>query len=161
MSSRKNRCRRIRRSSILRSPIDAAFFITSPVARRSRDWMSIPTKAWPDGRFRFGVRIAVQELREAGLIKIAHRTFSIGLNPLRVLGAKVVVDLMLERGDSIDQARPARWIGQSCSATEHIRFDKKPDALVQTIFRTSRGGHLAEFEQSSLLDSLGEQVLIS
>ena len=93
-----------------------------------------------DGLIRFGVRIAVQELREAGLIKIAHRTFSIGLNPLRVLGAKIVVDLMLERGDSIDQARPARWIGQSCSAAEHIRLDKKPDTLVQTIFRTSCGG---------------------
>ena len=92
-----------------------------------------------DGLIRFGVRTAVQELREAGLIKIAHRTFSIGLNPLRVLGAKVVVDLMLERGDSIGQVRPARWIGQSCSAAEHIRLDKKPGALVQTIFRTSCG----------------------
>ena len=114
-----------------------------------------------DGLIRFGVRIAVQELREAGLIKIAHRTFSIGLNPLRVLGAKVVVDLTLERGDSIDQARPARWIGRSSSAAEHIRLDKKPDARVQTIFRTSCGGDLAESEQSSLLDSLGETVLVS
>src|SRR5436853_619621 len=71
------------------------------------------------------------------------------------------VDLALERGDGIDQARPARLIGRSSSAAEHIRLDKKPDALVQTIFRTSCGGDLAESEQSSLLDSLGETVLVS
>jgi hypothetical protein len=93
-----------------------------------------------DGLIRSGVRIAVKELREAGLIKIAHWTFSIGLNPIRVLGAKVIVDLMLERGDSIDQAKPARWIGQSCSAAQHIGLDKKAVALVQTIFRTSCAG---------------------
>ena len=52
MFLKRNRCRRIRRCSIRRSPTAPGSSITSPAAGRSRGSRSIPRKEWPVERRR-------------------------------------------------------------------------------------------------------------
>lgn len=58
-----------------------------------------------DGFIRASPRVCLQQLREASLVKIAHRTFAIRPDPFRVLDAKIVVNLKLKRSERVSRTR--------------------------------------------------------
>jgi hypothetical protein len=51
---------------------------------------------------RTGVRVSLEELAQALLVKIAHWRLTVWTNPLRMLLSQVVVDLLLKLGQRVN-----------------------------------------------------------
>ena len=59
------------------------------------------------------LRQRVEQSREARLVRIARGTFAIGLDPFRMLHPKIIVNLLLELGISVDLVIHGYWPGES------------------------------------------------
>jgi hypothetical protein len=57
-------------------------------------------------------RRSVEQLREAGLVRIAHGTLAIGLNPFGMLDPQIIVNLLLELGVGVDLVKHGYWPGE-------------------------------------------------
>ena len=90
------------------------------------------------GFVRTGVRVAFQQLGETGFVKITDRTFAVGLDPFRVLGPEVFVNLKLKRGKRIDRVRSRNQRIQGSSRAEHSSLDKQHSEIVQIDFDETR-----------------------
>jgi hypothetical protein len=57
----------------------------------------------------------VEQFDEARVVRIAHRGFAIWLNPVGMLNAQVVVNLLPEFGVVMDLVRHGNWLGEDSS----------------------------------------------
>ena len=63
-------------------------------------------------------RQTAEQLREARLVRIAHGTLAIGLDPFGMLDSQIVVNLLLELRVSVDLVIHGNWLGEGfkCAA---------------------------------------------
>jgi hypothetical protein len=54
-------------------------------------------------------RRSAEQFREARLVRIAHGTLAVGLDPFGVLDPQIVVNLLLELGVGVDLVRHGYW----------------------------------------------------
>jgi hypothetical protein len=57
-------------------------------------------------------RPRVEHFREARLVRIAHRGFTIWLDPFGMLDPQIVVNLLPELGIGVDLVRRGTWLGR-------------------------------------------------
>jgi hypothetical protein len=57
-------------------------------------------------------RQTAEELREARLVRIAHGTLAIGLDPFGMLDPQIVVNLLLEFSVGVDLVIHGNWLGE-------------------------------------------------
>ena len=57
----------------------------------------------------FRSRRSAEQLREARLVRIAHGTLAIGLDPFGMLDPQIVVNLLLELGVGVDLVIHGYW----------------------------------------------------
>ena len=57
-------------------------------------------------------RQTAEQFREARLVRIAHRTFAIGLDPFGMLDSQIVVNLLLEFSAGVDLVIHGNWLGE-------------------------------------------------
>ena len=69
----------------------------------------------------FSLGQGVELFDEARLVRIAHRGFAIWLNPVGMLRAQVVVNLLPELGVIIDLVRHGNWLGEDSSVVRARR----------------------------------------
>ena len=55
----------------------------------------------------------VEQFYETCLVRIAHGTLAIWLDPFGMLDPEVVVNLLPELGVSVDLVRQGRWLGET------------------------------------------------
>jgi hypothetical protein len=75
--------------------------------------------------------IAFQQVRETGLVEIANWAFAVGLDPLQMLGAKVVVNLELKRSYGVVGVIPGNLSVHRFRSAEHGRLDNRCLEIVQ------------------------------
>jgi hypothetical protein len=73
----------------------------------------------------------IEQFHETRLIRIAHRTIAIWLNPFGMLDPEIVVNLLPKLGVGVDLMRSKRWLGDRfrCSAGRFVRFALSVSAL--------------------------------
>ena len=57
-------------------------------------------------------RECIEQLHEAGLVRITRGGFAIWLDPFRMLDPQVVVNLLQELGVGVDLVRHGHWLGE-------------------------------------------------
>jgi hypothetical protein len=60
-----------------------------------------------------------EELVQARLVEIAHRSFAIWADPFRMLRAQVVVNLLLQLGHGVDRVTDHELSGRNCPRSKH------------------------------------------
>ena len=81
-----------------------------------------------------GPRIRFQQFGKARFVKIALRTFAIGLDPFGMLGAKVVVNLNSQGRESAARSRPGGLRARRFRSDEHDELDNA-DVKLFTLMR--------------------------
>ena len=73
----------------------------------------------------------IEQFHETGLVRIAHRTIAICLNPFGMLDPEIVVNLLPKLGVAVDSMRSGRWLGDRfrCSAGRFFRSALSISAL--------------------------------
>ena len=73
----------------------------------------------------------VEQFHETRLVRIAHGTVAIWLNPFRMLDPKIVVNLLPKLGVGVDSMRSGGWFGDRfrCSAGWFVRAAVSVSAL--------------------------------
>jgi hypothetical protein len=73
----------------------------------------------------------IEQFHETRLVRIAHRTIAIWLNPFGMLDPKIVVNLLLELGVAVDLKRSRHWLRDrfSCRAGLFVRSALSVSAL--------------------------------
>jgi hypothetical protein len=73
----------------------------------------------------------IEQFHETRLVRIAHGTIAIWLNPLGMLDPKIVVNLLPKLGVGVDLMRSGRWLGDRfrCSAARFVRSALSVSAL--------------------------------
>ena len=79
---------------------------------------------------RAGLCTSFEELAQARLVKIAHWRAPTWLDPLGMLLSQVVVNLLLQLGDSVDPVADHQCFEPSLVRGEHNELDKQPGAFV-------------------------------
>ena len=62
-------------------------------------------------------RQSVEQFYEARLVRIAHGTLAVGLDPFGMLHPQIVVNLLLEFSVSLDLMIPDNWLGEEFKGT--------------------------------------------
>jgi hypothetical protein len=73
----------------------------------------------------------IEQFHETRLVRIAHRTIAIWLNPFGMLDPKIVVNLLPKLGVAMDLMRSGRWLRDRfrCSAGRFVRSALSVSAL--------------------------------
>jgi hypothetical protein len=73
----------------------------------------------------------IEQFHETRLVRIAHRTIAIWLNPFGMLDPEIVVNLLPKLGVGVDLMRSGRWLGDRfrCSAGRFVRSALSVSAL--------------------------------
>ena len=73
----------------------------------------------------------IERFHETRLVRIAHRTIAIWLNPFGMLDPKIVVNLLPKLGVGVDLKRFGRWLGNrfKYSAGRFVRSALSVSAL--------------------------------
>ena len=71
------------------------------------------------------MRESIKELAQARLVKIAHWRFAVGLDPLRMLSAQVVVNLLLKLGHGVDLVADYQCFERNLVRGKHDELDKR------------------------------------
>ena len=73
----------------------------------------------------------VEQFHETRLVRIAHRTIAIWLNPFGMLDPEIVVNLLPKLSVAMDLMRFGRWLGDRfrCSAGRFVRLALSVSAL--------------------------------
>jgi hypothetical protein len=73
----------------------------------------------------------IEQFHETRLVRIAHRTIAIWLNPFGMLDPEIVVNLLPKLGVGVDLMRSGRRLGDRfrCSAGRFVRFALSVSAL--------------------------------
>jgi hypothetical protein len=74
----------------------------------------------------------VEQFHETRLVRVAHRTVAIWLNPFGMLDPKIVVNLLSKLGVGVDLMRSRRRLGDRfrCSAGQFVRSALSVSALL-------------------------------
>jgi len=75
--------------------------------------------------------ISFQQFREAGFVNVAHRAVAVRMDPFRMLGAQIVVNLDLKRGHIVDRMRTVNWHSHRCRRDQHEKLDNRTTEVVQ------------------------------
>ena len=73
----------------------------------------------------------IEQFHETRLVRIAHGTLAIWLNPFGMLDAEIVVNLLPKLGVAVDLMRSGRWLGDRfrCIAGRFVRSALSVSAL--------------------------------
>ena len=73
----------------------------------------------------------IEQFHETRLVRVAHGTIAIWLNPFGMLDPEIVVNLSPKLGVGVDLMRSGRWLGARlrCSAGRFVRFALSVSAL--------------------------------
>ena len=73
----------------------------------------------------------IEQFHETRLVRIAHRTIAICLNPFGMLDPQIVVNLLPKLGVAVDLMRSGHWLGDGfrCSAGRFVRSALSISAL--------------------------------
>jgi hypothetical protein len=73
----------------------------------------------------------IEQFHETRLVRIAHGTIAIWLNPFGMLDPEIVMNLLPKLGVGVDLMRFGRWLGDrfNCSAGRFVRSALSVSAL--------------------------------
>jgi hypothetical protein len=92
---------------------------------------------------------SVERSREARLVRIAHGTLAIGLDPFGMLDPQIVVNLLPEFGVGMDLVIHGYWPGERFKCVATVRTMGSAESLTGTGALSARYGQVRVFQRAA------------